>query len=149
MEDTKTIDMSLNTKKQRIHLYGQTFMKWSVEQRLSELEKASIETTLSIHKFGNQANDDNFKKMCEAFSDLETMLEVAEETFPAFRMKMDDIKKAKLTVLKKQTALTSQAQKHEAKADKKKEEALNVSKIIEKQVTDASNSKGLRKLLNM
>ncbi|MGD2113404.1 MAG: hypothetical protein PVG07_00015 [Acidobacteriota bacterium] len=134
--------MSVNTRKQRNYLYGLTFLKWSVEQRLSELERCSIDSTLAIHKFGNKADDDTFKKLCEAFSDYETMIEVAEETFPALRAEMDKIKKAKLTVLKKQ----GQANKHQEKADQIKEEALNLGKIIEKQETDTKKSKGLRSL---
>lgn len=123
-------------------MYSLTFLKWSVEQRLSELERASIDTTLAIHKFGNKADDETFKKLCEAFSDLETMLEVAEDTFPALRFEMDKIKKAKLSVLKKQ----GQANNYKEKANKIEAEALNVKKIIEKQQTEAKNSKGLKKL---
>lgn len=135
--------MSINTRKQRNHLYSLTFLKWTVEQRLSELERCSIDSTLAIHKFGNKADDDTFKKLCEMLSNYETMIEVAEETFPALRAEMDKIKKAKLTVLKKQ----GQATKYEDKAKKIKEDALNLGKIIEKQKTEEGNSKGLRKLL--
>lgn len=137
--------MSLNTKKQRLHLYGLTFMKWSVEQRLSELERTSIESTLSIHRFGNKADDDNFKKLCESLSDFETMLEVAEETFPRLRFEMERIQKAKLTALKKQ----GQANNLKEKAKKIEEKAYKLPDIIEKQESQNPRSKGLKKLLGL
>jgi hypothetical protein len=137
--------MSLNTKKQRNHLYSLSFLKWSVERRLSTLEKTSIESTLAIHKFGNDASEINFNKLCESLSDFETMLEVAEETFPALRGKMDMIKKQKLTVLKKQGT----ANKLEEQAKKIKENALKLPEIIKEQEEQAKNSKGLKRLLNL
>lgn len=117
-------------------------MKWSVEKRLSELERCTIDCSLAIHKFGNNAEMNNFTKLCESLSDFETMLEVCEETFPTLRFKMDEIKKAKLTVLKKQ----GEATKFEEKAQAIKDQAIKIDEIIKKQVTDNSKSKGLRKL---
>lgn len=139
--------MSLNTKKQRAHLYGLSFLKWTPEQRLSTLEKTSIECSLAVHKFGNDANEAHFNKFAESLSDFETMLEVAEETFPSLRFKMDEIKKQKLTVLKKQTLLKNEAKKHEEKAEQFKEKASNISTVIEKQQEATIKSKGLLRLL--
>ena len=118
--------MSLNTLKQRQYLYKQTFLKWTVPQRLSTLEQTAIETTLNVHKFGNNANDPNFKKFCESLSDIETMIEVAEMTFPSLRAEMDTFKKQKLTVLKKQTALKEEADGLEKVAENKRQEASEV-----------------------
>lgn len=134
--------MSVNTRKQRNYLYNQTFLKWTVEQRLSEFERTSIDVTLAIHKFGNKANDETFDKLAESLADFETMLETAEETFPSLRAKMDKIIKAKLTVLKKQ----GQANGFKEKAKKIEEDALNVKNIVEKQQTEVKKSKGLKKL---
>lgn len=122
--------MSLNTRKQRNHLYGFTFLKWKVEQRLSTLQKSAIETSLSVHNFGNGASEAHFLKMCETLSDLETMIEVAEETFPTLRHEMDRIKKEKLTALKKREKLNGEAKELEEKAEQKKEAA---SKVPEEQ----------------
>jgi len=141
--------MSFNTQKQRSHLYNLTFMKWKVEERISEFEKTSIESTLAIHKFGYKADNESFKKLCESLSDFETMLEVAEETFPALRENMDAIKKAKMIVLKKHTTLSDEASKHEIKADNLKKQASNISTVIEYQKKQKIKSKGLKSLFGL
>lgn len=113
--------MSVNTRKQRNYVYGLTFLKWSVERRLSTLQQGSIETSLAVLKFGNEASEDNYKQLAEKLSDFETMLEVAEETFPALRADMDRIKKEKLITLKMQTKIFSgkgTEQEKQEKADK-------------------------------
>lgn len=99
--------MSLNTRKQRNHLYSLVFLKWSVERRLSTLQQGSIETSLAVLHFGNEATEANYKQLAEKLSDFETMQEVAEETFPALRADMDRIKKEKLLTLKMQTKIMS------------------------------------------
>ena len=125
--------MSFNTKKQRQHLYNLTFLKWTLERRLSTLQQSTIETTLAIHVFGNKPTQDNFIKLSEALSDLETMIEVHELTYPALRQEMDKIQKQKLITLKKQNALESQASRLETKATEKKEAAAKIPDLIKKQ----------------
>ena len=144
----KSINMSLNTRKQRSYLYSQTFLKWKVEQRLSTLQKTAIESSLAIHKFGNNATQEGFKKLCESLSDFETMLEVIEETFPALRSEMDLIKKEKLTVLKKQNVLNNQAKKLEGKAEEKKKKSINIPEIIKMQTEQKLKPNGIRKLFD-
>ncbi len=132
--------MSVNNRKQRNYIYGLTFLKWTPEQRLSSLEQISIETSLAAHKFGTKPDEERFNKLCESISDLETMIEVAEESFPKLRETADKIMKSKLVTLKKQTVLKNAAKKHEEKAVEKKKEALNLAKVIEGQ---KKNSKKL------
>jgi peptidoglycan hydrolase CwlO-like protein len=122
--------MSLNTLKQRQYLYKQTFLKWKVEQRLSTMEQTAIETSLSVHKFGSNATEPNFKKLCESLSDIETMIEVAEMTFPTLRGEMDALKKEKLTVLKKQTALKEEAEEIDKKAEAIRKQASEVPQQV-------------------
>ena len=141
--------MSFNTPKQRKHLYSLTFLKWTVERRLSELEGSSIESSLAVHKFGNDANNVNFNKLAESLSDLETMLEVAELSFPHLRFKIDKIKKQKLTVLKKQTTISNEADKLEGKIVKLKTKASSLTSVIDKQKSEPIKSKGLKGLLGM
>lgn len=141
--------MSLNTKKQRQHLYNSTFLKWSVERRLSTLEKSTIDSTLSIHNFGNGASEEHFLKFCEALSDFETMIEVAEMTFPALRPEMERIQKQKLTTLKKRSLLQNKSSELEKKAEAIKEKALNLPEIIKKQESEKIKSKGLKKLFGL
>lgn len=124
-------------------------MEWKLEERISEFEKTSIESTLAIHKFGYKANNESFKIFCEKLADFETMLEVAEETFPALRENIDSIKKSKLITLKKHTKLTDEATKHEEKAGELKNEASNISTVIEDQKKQKIKSKGLKRLLGM
>lgn len=145
MDVTKTNNMSYNSLKQRRPLYNATFLKWSIQRRLSTFEQASIESTLSIHKFGNEASQANFDNLCESLSDLETMIEVAEESFPALRGQMDVIKKHKLKALKKQT----EANKLEDKAKEIKEKALNLPDIIKQQEEQAKNSKGIKRFFKL
>jgi len=81
--------MSLNTQKQRQYLYNFTFMKWTVEQRLSTFQKSAIEVALTVNKFGTDASDANFNKLCENVSDIETMIEVIELTFAPLREEVE------------------------------------------------------------
>lgn len=141
--------MSLNTRKQRNYLYNQTFMKWTPEERISELEKAAIEVSLSVHKMGDNATAESFKKFTESISDFETMLETAELTFPTLRARIDTIKKAKLTTLKKHTVFTDEAEKHKSKADIANEKASKIKTVIESQQNQKVKSKGLLGLLGI
>ena len=108
--------MSLNTFKQRRNLYNSTFMKWRIEQRLLTLQRNCIEAALHVHNFGDDSSDANFEKLCEHTSDIETMIEVLELTFPALRHKMELIRKRKLITLQKTTVLNEEAKKLEDKA---------------------------------
>lgn len=105
-------------------------MKWTPEKRLSTLEQVSIENTLSVHMFGNNPTDANFKKLAETLSDMETMIEVHELSFGGLRYQMDKLKKEKLQVLKKQTALKKVVKEHEIKAEEIKKEVAEVPKKI-------------------
>jgi hypothetical protein len=92
--------MNNNSKRKRRNLlYQYTFLKWTVERRLSTFEKTAIETTLAIHNFGNNATEQNFNKFCESVADIKTMVEVAEQSFPLLRIRSEDIMKEKLTIL--------------------------------------------------
>lgn len=141
--------MSLNTRKQRNYLYSQTFLKWDVTQRLETLEKTSIESSLTIHNFGHLATKDNFERLCDSLSDFETMLEVAEETFPALRQEIDRIKKEKLTILKKRSVLESQASDLEKKAKEKKEKSLKIPEIIKEQEEQKLKPNRIKRLFNI
>jgi len=101
-------------------------MKWTPEKRLSTMEQTAIEASLSIHRFGNNATDPNFKKFCESLSDIETMIEVAELTFPSLRSEMNIFKKHKLKVLKKRTELYEEADGLEKVAENIRKEANEV-----------------------
>lgn len=141
--------MSLNTRKQRNYLYSRTFLKWELIQRLETLEKTSIEASLAIHNFGHLATKDNFDKLCNSLSDFETMLEVAEETFPDLRSEIDRVKKEKLTILKKRSVLDNQANGLEKKAKEKKEKSLKIPEIIKQQQEQKLKPNGFKKLFNI
>jgi len=118
--------MSLNIKKQRQYLYKMTFMLWNVEQRLSTFQKSAIEVSLAVNKFGTEASDANFNKLCENVSDIETMIEVIELTFAPLREEVERIKKQKLVVLQRTTRLNQEANGLEEKAGLIKKEASEV-----------------------
>lgn len=141
--------MSINTRKQRNYLYSKTFLTWKIEERISEFEKTAIEASLSIHKFGYKADNLSFQNLCEILSDNEIMLEVAEESFPNLRNNIDAIKRSKLLSLKKHTAIIDESQQLEVKANQLKEQASNLTKVIDQQKAAQIKSKKLFRLFNI
>lgn len=124
--------MSLNTRKQRSHVYGRTFLKWTPERIYSTLQQSLLDCALAVHHFGADSTNADLHGLAVAFSDLETMMEVTEEIYPTLRPAIDRLKKEKLTILLKQTKLNGEAQKLTDKVEAKKKEAEEVPDKVSK-----------------
>lgn len=125
---------SVNGRNGRNKVYNQSFMKQPVERRLSTFEQITIESTLAIHKFGNQPTEQSLNNLCEMIGDLETMIEVFENTFEGVRDKINATKKAKLEHLKKIS--TEQVEKEAAK----KKEQASKDEATKKQFQESAKS---------
>lgn len=99
------------TKKQRLKLYRQTFLKsWNVEKILETLYQLAYEFGQKVRLFNDKSEINEYNKLCESIGDFEVQIEVLEQKFPKMRKNIEVVKSHKLKKLK--TDMLNKISKH-------------------------------------
>ena len=111
----------MNTKKQRLKFYQESFFKYfSVEQIIEMGVGISQTLTKRLKAFQATANGVAWKHTAETIGDIEVEIELLEDMFPNLRSEIEATKKKKLRRYKEKLALEKEERRKKKEEERKR-----------------------------